>query len=347
MNLIEKFQNVLAVPIVDLRLRGNNLKKCTLIKYDLETPESEPFLETELAFNNEETITGDITIEPENGSKLCYRSVELHLMGVLQTENFERVFLDNFVVLQGSYELSESIALPFSIKTTGCIYDSFLGKLFMIKYFLKVVILRDGFSRETEVNFDIYVFLNRSVFSFSEENSDKHLESEKQLHPCRVDFAVPKPNRENSIVFDNCFTGKLVMNQELLVRLFLNKKRYLVGEIIHGRLEFEQVLIPFEFGEISICRTETLERNKEIAESVVFKKEIFKGTPFIGDICRFSINTALFTKFLGNSYNIMCGEAKVFYTLQLFLCDRGKRKLFKDFLIEFIDYKNIEHISKS
>eukprot|EP00477_Mikrocytos_mackini_P000453 GAHX01000482.1.p1 GENE.GAHX01000482.1~~GAHX01000482.1.p1 ORF type:complete len:431 (+),score=80.26 GAHX01000482.1:44-1294(+) len=409
MNLLENITKSFSVPLIELNLSSSTLKKASLPIYDLDGEQEFPTLESEITYYDDEQIRGEVTITPETASDYSYHSIEVHLIGILQTLDQRRTFYDVSHVIDGASTIVCPKILKFKFGKSEKPYETFYGRLFQVRYFLEVSVIRNGIVRQTGEFYNIFIFKRPAVDSSKMElfdinnitkevkkslldntetmenlnvkeratdsdsddeyansssegikakffnDSDKVFISTSKKFPICVpyfpidsglfkeetslsrsknEYTEEKISKEQYAKFN-----KMFIKNELYLEIELNKSVFSISEPIFGSLYFKEISIPFSKVEVSVSRKEWLGLSEEWLVTVLTKREIVEGVPFPGDRIPFRIDTRPIKHMLTCSYDIMRGEAAVFYCMQVFLCDTNARKLFKEYMIEFKDHR--------
>ncbi|ONK63862.1 uncharacterized protein A4U43_C07F19700 [Asparagus officinalis] len=247
-------------------------------------------------FQNHETLTGEVIIEPFHGKKVEHIGVKIELLGQIELY-FDKGRFYDFTSLVRELdvpgEIYEKKAYPFEFSTVEMPYESYNGVNVRLRYVLRVTITRNY------------------VGNFVEHQ----------------DFWVrnytPVPTINNSIKME------VGIEDCLHIEFEYNKSKYHLKDVIIGKIYFLLVRIKIKNMELEIRRRESTGSgsNTYVETETLAKFELMDGAPVRGE----SIPIRLFLSpyELTPTYRNINNKFSVKYYLNLVLVDEEDRRYFK------------------
>ena len=264
-------------------------------------------------FYSTDPIKGSIQITLNNNSnKVHHSGIKIELIGEIdihinneESNNINNNQFNRFLYLSKNlssqgYLNNKINNFDFEFKAMEKPYDSYVGKIFSIKYFLLVTIDM-GFSlikKEKEI----------CVF-----NCDKNLKKTNELFT----------NDNNKI--------KVEIGVESLLHVCfeLDRKNYHLKDVISGKVTFKKINLELENMSLKLLKIESLFGQQDEAESLGFY-EIMEGTPSsTDDVIYFKMYLKAFNNLSQSIKNEMNNNINVSYYLNLEICDTENRNFFK------------------
>ena len=264
-------------------------------------------------FYSTDPIKGSIQITLNNNSnKVHHSGIKIELIGEIdihinneESNNINNNQFNRFLYLSKNlssqgYLNNKINNFDFEFKAMEKPYDSYVGKIFSIKYFLLVTIDM-GFSlikKEKEI----------CVF-----NCDKNLKKINELFT----------NDNNKI--------KVEIGVESLLHVCfeLDRKNYHLKDVISGKVTFKKINLELENMSLKLLKIESLFGQQDEAESLGFY-EIMEGTPSsTDDVIYFKMYLKAFNNLSQSIKNEMNNNINVSYYLNLEICDTENRNFFK------------------
>ncbi|OWM69094.1 hypothetical protein CDL15_Pgr025281 [Punica granatum] len=247
-------------------------------------------------FQSQESIIGEVVIEPLQGKKLEHTGVKIELLGQIELY-FDRGNFYDFTSLVRELdvpgELYERKTYRFEFSTVEMPYESYNGVNVRLRYILKVTISRNIVSNIVE---------------------------------CQ-DFVVrnytPLPSINNSIKME------VGIEDCLHIEFEYSKNKYHLKDVIIGKIYFLLVRIKIKTMELEIRRRESTGSgpNTYVETETLAKYELMDGAPVRGE----SIPVRLFLSpyELTPTYRNINNKFSVKYYLNLVLVDEEDRRYFK------------------
>lgn len=247
-------------------------------------------------FQSQETIAGEVSIEPFHGKKVEHVGVKIELLGQIELY-FDRGNFYDFTSLVRELdvpgEIFERKAYPFEFSTVEMPYESYNGVNVRLRYILKVTISRYYVSNIVE----------------SQEF-------------CVRNYSPP-PTMNNSIKME------VGIEDCLHIEFEYNKSKYHLKDVIIGKIYFLLVRIKIKNMELEIRRRESTGSgpNTYVETETLAKFELMDGAPVRGE----SIPIRLFLSpyELTPTYRNINNKYSVKYYLNLVLVDEEDRRYFK------------------
>jgi len=264
-------------------------------------------------FYSTDPIKGSIQITLNNNSnKVHHSGIKIELIGEIdihinneESNNINNNQFNRFLYLSKNlssqgYLNNKINNFDFEFKAMEKPYDSYVGKIFSIKYFLLVTIDM-GFSlikKEKEI----------CVF-----NCDKNLKKINELFT----------NDNNKIKVE------IGVENLLHVCFELDRKNYHLKDVISGKVTFKKINLELENMSLKLLKIESLFGQQDEAESLGFY-EIMEGTPSsTDDVIYFKMYLKAFNNLSQSIKNEMNNNINVSYYLNLEICDTENRNFFK------------------
>ena len=264
-------------------------------------------------FYSTDPIKGSIQITLNNNSnKVHHSGIKIELIGEIdihinneESNNINNNQFNRFLYLSKNlssqgYLNNKINNFDFEFKAMEKPYDSYVGKIFSIKYFLLVTIDM-GFSlikKEKEI----------CVF-----NCDKNLKKINELFT----------NDNNKIKVE------IGVENLLHVCFELDRKNYHLKDVISGKVTFKKINLELENMSLKLLKIESLFGQQDDAESLGFY-EIMEGTPSsTDDVIYFKMYLKAFNNLSQSIKNEMNNNINVSYYLNLEICDTENRNFFK------------------
>ncbi|KAK2387607.1 vacuolar protein sorting-associated protein 26A [Trifolium repens] len=247
-------------------------------------------------FQSQETIVGEVIIEPARGKKVEHNGVKIELLGQIELY-FDRGNFYDFTSLVRELDvpgnLYERKTYPFEFSTVEMPHESYNGINVKLRYVLKVTISRN--------------YVNNIV---------EH-----------VDFAVrnyiPAPLINNSIKME------VGIEDCLHIEFEYSKSKYHLKDVVIGKIYFVLVRIKLKNMELEIRRRESTGSgtNMYVETETLAKFELMDGVPIRGE----SIPIRLFLNpyELTPTYQNINNKFSVKYFLNLVFVDEEDRRYFK------------------
>ncbi|CAF2137884.1 unnamed protein product [Brassica napus] len=247
-------------------------------------------------FHSQETIAGNVCIEPYQGKKVEHNGVKVELLGQIEMY-FDRGNFYDFTSLVRELdvpgEIYENKAYPFEFPTVEMPYETYNGVNVRLRYVLKVTVTR-GYAGSI-VEYQDFVVRNYS----------------------------PLPPINNSIKME------VGIEDCLHIEFEYNKSKYHLKDVILGKVYFLLVRIKIKNMDLEIRRRESTGAgaNTHVETETLAKFELMDGAPVRGE----SIPVRLFlTPYdLTPTHKNINNKFSVKYYLNLVLVDEEDRRYFK------------------
>lgn len=281
---------------IEIRLDSENTRKHVEVKSPQGRTESLPLYE------DGETVKGEVTVRLREGRKLDHVGIKVQLLGMIESQ-LDVITSSDFLSMATELALPGLLvnpeSYPFEFRNVEKQYESYRGKNVRLRYFIRVVVLRKNkleVTREKEL----------WVYQYATPQP-------------AADPAAKNPTVKMDVGIEHC----------LHIEFEYLKSRFLLKEVIVGRIYFLLVRLKIKHMEISLMRRESVGSppNQVVDSDTVVKFEIMDGAPVKGE----SIPIRLF---LGG-YNLTPTYKDVnkkFLTrtyLSLVLIDEDGRRYFK------------------
>ncbi|CAG7892635.1 unnamed protein product [Brassica rapa] len=273
-------------------------------------------------FHSQETIAGNVCIEPYQGKKVEHNGVKVELLGQIEMY-FDRGNFYDFTSLVRELdvpgEIYENKAYPFEFPTVEMPYETYNGVNVRLRYLIMFVF---GIISETILNFASFVFvIFRYVLKVTVTRGYAGSIVEYQ------DFVVrnysPLPPINNSIKME------VGIEDCLHIEFEYNKSKYHLKDVILGKVYFLLVRIKIKNMDLEIRRRESTGAgaNTHVETETLAKFELMDGAPVRGE----SIPVRLFlTPYdLTPTHKNINNKFSVKYYLNLVLVDEEDRRYFK------------------
>lgn len=282
---------------IEIRLDNENARKHVDIKSAQSRTESLPL------YKDGESVKGNVTVRTREGKRVEHIGIKVQLLGTIES-SLDTVtssdFLSLATELAAPLQITHPETYPFEFRNVEKQYESYRGKNVKLRYYVRVVVSRKNKSDITREK-EIWVY----------------------------QYATPQLPKD--VVAPTTTTVKMDVGIEhcLHIEFEYLKPRFLLKEVIVGRIYFLLVRLKIKHMEISLIRRETVGSppNQVVDSETMVKFEIMDGAPVKGE----SIPIRLF---LGG-YNLTPTYKEVnkkFSTrtyLSLVLIDEDARRYFK------------------
>ena len=264
-------------------------------------------------FYSTDPIKGSIQITLNNNSnKVHHSGIKIELIGEIdihinneESNNINNNQFNRFLYLSKNlssqgYLNNKINNFDFEFKAMEKPYDSYVGKIFSIKYFLLVTI---------DIGFSL-IKKEKEICVF---NCDKNLKKTNELFT----------NDNNKI--------KVEIGVESLLHVCfeLDRKNYHLKDVISGKVTFKKINLELENMSLKLLKIESLFGQQDEAESLGFY-EIMEGTPSsTDDVIYFIMYLKAFNNLSQSIKNEMNNNINVSYYLNLEICDTENRNFFK------------------
>ncbi|RZC56312.1 hypothetical protein C5167_015157 [Papaver somniferum] len=247
-------------------------------------------------FRSQESIVGEVVLEPIQGKKVEHTGVKIELLGQIELYLDRGNFYDFTSLvreLDVPGDIYEKKTYPFEFSTVEMPYETYNGVNVRLRYILKVTISRSYVSNIVE---------------------------------CQ-DFVVrnftPPPSINNSIKME------VGIEDCLHIEFEYNKSKYHLKDVIIGKIYFLLVRIKIKNMELEIRRRESTGSgaNTYVETETLAKFELMDGAPVRGE----SIPVRLFLSpyELTPTYRNTNNKFSVKYYMNLVLVDEEDRRYFK------------------
>ncbi|KAA3458949.1 vacuolar protein sorting-associated protein 26A-like [Gossypium australe] len=260
-------------------------------------------------FQSQESIVGEVVIEPVHRKKVEHNGVKIELLGQIGLLYFlmSFIFISELYFDRGNFydftslvreldipgELYERKTYPFEFSTVEMPYESYNGVNVRLRYILKVTISRNYVSNIVE--YQEFVVRNYT----------------------------PTPSINNSIKME------VGIEDCLHIEFEYSKSKYHLKDVIIGKIYFLLVRIKLKNMELEIRRRESTGSgpNTYVETETLTKFELMDGAPVRGE----SIPIRLFLSpyELTPTYQNINNKFSVKYYLNLVLVDEEDRRYFK------------------
>lgn len=283
---------------IEIRLDNENTRKHIDIKTTQGRTETLPIYE------DGESVKGEVTIRPREGKAVEHVGIKVQLMGTIESLSESKStsdFLSMATELASPSVLTNSESYPFEFKNVEKQYESYRGKNVALKYYVRVVVTTKN-NKEITREKELWVYQYASA-------------------PVSLDATAPshKPSVKMDVGIEQC----------LHIEFEYLKSRFLLKEVIVGRIYFFLVRLKIKHMEISLIRRETVGSgpNQAVDSDTVVKFEIMDGAPVKGE----SIPIRLFLNGykLTPTYKDVNKKFSVRTYLSLVLIDEDARRYFK------------------
>lgn len=247
-------------------------------------------------FHSQESIVGEVFIDPLPGKKLEHLGVKIELLGQIEL-SLERGHIYDFTSLVRELdvpgEILERKVYPFEFSMVEMPYESYYGVHVKLRYILKVTVGRSFPSNITAIS----EFLVRNI--------------------------SPPPEINNSIKME------VGIEDCLHIEFEYSKSKYHLNDVVIGKIYFLLVRIKIKHMELEIRRRESTGSgpNTYVETETLAKFELMDGAPVRGE----SIPIRLFLSpyDLTPTYRNINNKFSVKYYLNLVLVDEEDRRYFK------------------
>ncbi|XP_008787026.2 vacuolar protein sorting-associated protein 26B isoform X1 [Phoenix dactylifera] len=247
-------------------------------------------------FQSQETISGEVIIDPIQGKKVEHNGIKVELLGRIELY-FDRGNFYDFTSLVRELdvpgEIYERKTYPFEFSTVEMPYESYNGINVRLRYILKVTVSRNYVSNIVE-------YQEFCVHNYT-----------------------PLPTINNSIKME------VGIEDCLHIEFEYNKSKYHLKDVIIGKIYFLLVRIKIKNMELEIRRRESTGSgpNTYVETETLAKFELMDGAPVRGE----SIPIRLFLSpyELTPTYRNINNKFSVKYFLNLVLVDEEDRRYFK------------------
>lgn len=293
---------------IEIRLDNENTRKHVEVKSAQGRMDSLPL------YADGESVKGQVTVRPRDGKKLEHVGIKVQLMGTISLD-LDVVTSSDFLSLATELASPETIVhpqtYPFEFKNVEKQHESYRGKNVTLRYYVRVVISRRNKAdvlREKELWVYQYSTPQQAQDPGAITETLSHAQMSKKALTVKMDVGI-----------EHC----------LHIEFEYLKSRFLLKEVIVGRIYFLLVRLKIKHMEISLIRRELVGSvpNQAVDSETLVKFEIMDGAPVKGE----SIPIRLF---LGG-YNLTPTYKDVnkkFSTrtyLSLVLIDEDARRYFK------------------
>ncbi|KAJ5077340.1 vacuolar protein sorting-associated protein [Anaeramoeba ignava] len=245
-------------------------------------------------FGSEENISGTILLQIKNGKYFKFNEILIEFIGQLEIKGEKPYkFLSITKQISSKTIIKGKKEWEFEFENVEKLYESFVGKLICVRYFIQVSIKR-SFSKNLNQEFDIWIL--------------KKQEIEDKGNPIQIEVGVP-----------NC----------LHIQIEYLKLNYDLQDVLIGKVFFIFSRVKLRSMEISFIRQETIIATDEVIRNaeVLAKFEIMDGSPNKGDCI--PIRIFLQSIRLKPTYPNIENKCSVRYDLNLMLIDEKGNEYFK------------------
>ncbi|XP_002965091.2 vacuolar protein sorting-associated protein 26A [Selaginella moellendorffii] len=247
-------------------------------------------------FHSQESLHGEVRIDPLPGRKLEHTGVKIELLGQIELY-FDRGNYYDFTSLVRELdvlgEIAERKVYPFEFSAVEMPYESYNGTNVRLRYILKVTVSRNYLSNLTESK-DFWVH----------------------------NFSTP-PAINNSIKME------VGIEDCLHIEFEYNKSKYHLKDVILGKIFFLLVRFKIRHMEIEVRRRESTGSgpNTYNETETIAKYELMDGAPVRGESVPIRLFLSPFN--LTPTYRNVNNKFSVKYYLNLVLVDEEDRRYFK------------------
>ncbi|QBM86198.1 protein sorting-associated protein 26 [Metschnikowia aff. pulcherrima] len=242
---------------IEIRLEGENTRKHVEMKSPQGRTDSLPL------YADGESVKGEVTVRPREGKRLEHVGVKVQLLGSI-TLPLDVITSSDFLSLATELASPETLmqtqTYPFEFKNVEKQHESYRGKNVTLRYYVRVVILRK----------------NKSALTREKELWVQQFEAPQPLQelPLKSAVAVKNPVKMD-IGIEHC----------LHIEFEYLQSRFLLKEVIVGRIFFFLVRLKIKNMEISLIRRESvgLGPNQVTDSETIAKFEIMDGAPAKGE----------------------------------------------------------------
>ncbi|PPD96695.1 hypothetical protein GOBAR_DD06269 [Gossypium barbadense] len=279
-------------------------------------------------FQSQESIVGEVVIEPVHRKKVEHNGVKIELLGQIGLLYFllSFIFILELYFDRGNFydftslvreldipgELYERKTYPFEFSTVEMPYESYNGVNVRLRYILKVTISRNYVGNIVEYQ-EFVAVIDELYIQFS---------NSKQVDG-KVRNYTPPPSINNIIKME------VGIEDCLHIEFEYSKSKYHLKDVIIGKIYFLLVRIKLKNMDLEIrCRESTGSGpNTYVETETLAKFELMDGAPVRGE----SIPIRLFLSpyELTPTYQNINNKFSVKYYLNLVLVDEEDRRYFK------------------
>lgn len=288
---------------IEIRLDSENTRKHINIKATV-NGKAEGRTESLPIYEDGESVKGEVTVRLREGKAVEHVGIKVQLLGSIESPLdviTSSDFLSLATELASPSVLSGSESFPFEFKNVEKQHESYRGKNVKLRYYVRVVVSRKNKPEITR---------------------EKELWVQQYASP-QVALEVEAPSLKSSVKMD------VGIEQCLHIEFEYLKSRFLLKEVIVGRISFFLVRLKIKHMELSLIRRESVGSgpNQAVESDTVVKFEIMDGAPVKGE----SIPIRLF---LGGykltpTYKDVNKKFSVRTYLSLVLIDEDARRYFK------------------
>lgn len=283
---------------IEIRLDSENIRKHINIKTTHGRTESLPIYE------DGETVKGEVTVRLKEGKAVEHVGIKVQLLGSIESPLdviSSSDFLSLATELASPAVLSSSESYPFEFKNVEKQHESYRGKNVKLRYFIRVVV-----SRKNKLD------ITREKELWVQQFSSPQVSPDAMANTLKLSVKM-------DVGIEQC----------LHIEFEYLKSRFLLKEVIVGRIHFFLVRLKIKHMEISLIRRESVGTapNQAVESDTLVQFEIMDGAPVKGE----SIPIRLF---LGGynltpTYKDVNKKFSVRTYLSLVLIDEDARRYFK------------------
>lgn len=283
---------------IEIRLDSENIRKHINIKTTHGRTESLPIYE------DGETVKGEVTVRLKEGKAVEHVGIKVQLLGSIESPLdviSSSEFLSLATELASPAVLSNSESYPFEFKNVEKQHESYRGKNVKLRYFIRVVV-----SRKNKLD------ITREKELWVQQFSSPQVSPDAMANTLKLSVKM-------DVGIEQC----------LHIEFEYLKSRFLLKEVIVGRIHFFLVRLKIKHMEISLIRRESVGTapNQAVESDTLVQFEIMDGAPVKGE----SIPIRLF---LGGynltpTYKDVNKKFSVRTYLSLVLIDEDARRYFK------------------
>lgn len=237
---------------IEIRLDGEENRKTVEIKNPQGRVEKMP------VYKDGESVKGTVTVRTKEGRKVEHLGLKVQLLGLIET-NIDGLVSSEFLSLATELASPGSLThpeqYPFEFKNVEKQYESYRGKNARLRYYIKVVMLKKNNSSEITREKELWVYQYVAPVVSS---------AKKDVSTVRMDIGI-----------EDC----------LHIEFEYLKLRFLLKDVIIGRIYFLLVRLKIKHMELSLIRRETVGSppNQVTDSETVVRFEIMDGAPVKGE----------------------------------------------------------------
>lgn len=296
---------------IEIRLDSENSRK----QINVKTPQGR--LELLPIYEDGESVKGEVTVRLREGKTVEHIGVKVQLLGSIESPLdviSSSDFLSLATELASPGVLTGAESYPFEFKNVEKQHESYRGKNVKLRYYVRVIVSRKNklvISREKELWVEQYA---------------------SQVALGGAEALSLKPSVKMDVGIEQC----------LHIEFEYLKSRFLLKEVIVGRIFFFLVRLKIKHMEISLIRRESVgsSPNQAVESDTVVKFEIMDGAPVKGESIPIRLFLGGYT--LTPTYKDVNKKFSVRTYISLVLIDEDARRYFKQ--SEIILYREPKEI---